>query len=197
MKRIFIVSVIWIGLGLGSLPVFALNYGEGTYGTCQYSSCSISIATSGVANISVTPTSGGSYGVGGDVVEVTTGSSTGYSLLLSATTAQTSLVGTNYADEILPASGSIASPLSLGLDTWGFRIDGGVFGVGPTSSGSGVGAPSGTYAAVPSSSSPVQVATTTAPAVDDPTNIWYGVHAGMQLTADTYTNEITYTALVN
>jgi len=198
MKKIvyIVLGTALVAFGL-STYVEALNYGSGTYGTCQYSSCSISLSTSGVADISVTPNAGGNYGIGGDIVTVNTQSSTGYSLLLSAATTQTNLIGQATSSVMAPTNGTVASPLAMQLNKWGFRIDSGAFGGGPTSAGSGSGAPAGTYAGIASSASPVQIFTKSGPATNDATNFWYAVYVDMTLPADAYKNDVLYTALIN
>lgn len=71
------------------------------------------------------------------------------------------------------------------------------FGVGPTSPASNVGIPTDLYAGVPVLASPTTIAHTTAPAVAEETNVWYGSCVDTTITADSYTDTVLYTAIVN
>ena len=176
------------------------TYGAGTYGSCTYNSCGISLTSSGTVSVYITPSSGTACTVSSDTVSVLTDSSTGYTLQITDTDTTNALVGAAYGGNIAGASGTAASPTSLTANTWGYRVDGiDGFGAGPTSTESNGGVPLVAFAGLPlSSGSPNTIASTTTPA--DPaatTTVWYGVCANTSLVSDTYTDSITYTALVN
>lgn len=179
-----------------SITATATNYGSGAYGACQYQSCSISLSSSGTVNLPITPGGGTTCTAASDTAIVSTGSSTGYTLQLSTSDATNTLTdGTN----TIPAvSGTQASPAALSANTWGYRVDGvGGFGAGPTSGGVNTGVPSELFASVPVLASPSTIANTSAPATSEETDVWYGMCANAATQAGTYSDTVTYTAMVN
>lgn len=201
MKRAFIHACLGllfiIAVLMPSQQASGLPYGAGTYGTCQYDTCSISITSNNLVSVNITPVGGATKcTVASDTVTVTTGSSTGYSLTLSATNATNDLSGST--NVIAATSGTPAVPAALSANTWGFRVDGlSGFGAGPTSAVSSVSIPSATFAGVPVFASPTTIASTAAPAAAVATNVWYGACADTSIPADTYTDVVLYTAIVN
>lgn len=135
--------------------VSALVYSKGSYGTCQYDSCSISLGSSGEVNISLMSSAGTSCSIANDVVTVSTRSSTGYNVTLSTITPTQTLTGAGNSETIDPIGGTDAAPVTLEPNTWGYRVDAGNFGVGPTSSMTNVAVPSLTFAEVPSPVTPL------------------------------------------
>jgi hypothetical protein len=99
----------WLSLLLwwGITAIQALPYGAGTYGSCQYQSCSISVLSSGTVALNATPTVSGVYTFASDNVTVDTAASTGYTLTLKDSDTTTSLQ--NGADTITATSGTPAS----------------------------------------------------------------------------------------
>lgn len=175
----------------------ALTYSKGSYGTCQYDSCSISVGSSGEVNLSLMSGAGTSCSVTNDAVIVSTRSSTGYNVTLSTITPTQTLTGLSNSETIDPINGTDAAPVTLEPNTWGYRVDDGNFGVGPTSSMTNVAVPSLTFAEVPSPGYPSYVASFNAAATNATTNVWYGVCVDNAKVADTYTNDIVYTAAIN
>jgi hypothetical protein len=179
----------------------AIPYGDGTYGTCTYNTCGISIATNGTVNVNITPSgTSTTCSTQSDSVIVTTYSSTGYTLTLANSSTNTNLVGGTYGGTIPAVSGTLSSPVVLTANTWGYRVDGvGGFGSGPTSAGNNTAPLSLPFAKVqPSSGTPDTIATTSSAAGSGQTTIvWYGVCANASTEADTYTSSVTYTAVVN
>lgn len=156
----------------------------------------ISMTTSGTVTINITPTGSGAASSASDTVSVSTNRSAGYNLKIADT--DTTLTLANGGNTIGAASGSYATPAALGNNTWGWRIDGsGTFGAGPTSAQSSVASLSGTWAAIPSSASPVTVKTTATTATNDTTTVWYGAMADTTKVDGTYTDSVTYTATTN
>lgn len=176
--------------------VYAQNYGAGAYGGCEYGTCSISVVSSGAVDISVIPTGTGVCTVAGDTVEVSTSSSTGYTLQAASLTTETALV--DGGNQIAPTTGSAASPAVLDMNSWGFRVDSGAFGAGPTSSQSNAAMPAVTFAAMPANGSPATLAAPTSYRTPpDATTVWFGACANTQQPAGHYTGSVVYTALVN
>lgn len=185
---------------LSLLPVAsaaAVNYGHGTYGTCTYEGCSITLTTSSTVNLNVTPATSGSCTIQSDTVGVTTHNSAGFSLTATNSSTDTTLV--SGANHISASTGTIASPSPLS-NSWGFRIDGlGGFGSGPTSAQTNVATSSTGFAGMPASNgTPVTLATTSSyNASTVNTTVWYGVCADWSVKSGTYTTQITYTAVLN
>lgn len=187
--------------GVAVLPLvsaYALNYGSGTYGSCQFNTCSLTISSNGTVNVNVTPTSGGACTIQSDTVGVTTDDSSGFNLTLQSSGVGSSLkYGTNL---IAPTTGTQSSPIALTANRWGYRVDGvGGFGSGPTTAQSNISIPSTTFAAVPTTlGSADTLANTSAPA--NPTvntTVWYGVCADTTVKSGTYTLVVNYTAVTN
>ncbi len=156
----------------------------------------ISLTTSGTVTLNITPTASGSASSASDTVSVSTNRSSGYNLKIADS--DTTLTLQNGANTIGAASGSFASPTALGNNTWGWRVDtAGTFGTGPTSAQTNVSSLSGTWAAIPSSASPVTIKTTATTATNDTTTVWYGAMADTTKADGTYTDTVTYTATTN
>lgn len=156
----------------------------------------ISMTTSGTVTLNITPTPSGSASSASDTVSVSTNRSAGYNLKIADS--DTTVTLQNGANTIAAASGSYASPAALGNNTWGWRVDSsGTFGAGPTSAQTNAASLSGTWAAMPSSASPVTVKTTATTATSDATTVWYGAMADTTKVDGTYTDTVTYTATTN
>lgn len=199
LQQIGLVLVGIIGLTwAGAVSVGAQPYGSGQYGSCQYGSCSLSLSSSGSVTLNVVPTTSTRCTTASDSVQVTTSSSTGYMLQLANIDTATSLQGASRGGSIAAATGTATSPQPLAANQWGYRLDQGAFGAGPTSASSNTPLPSLTYAGVPASNSP---ATLRAPngsvSSPDQTLVWYTVCANTNLPADSYSDTVRYTALVN
>lgn len=179
-------------------PVAGMNYSAGTYGSCQYNTCGISLTTSGSISVNVTPSVGATTcTVSNDIVTVTTNASTGYTVTLTDTDTANGLVGPS---TITASPGTPTAPVLLTANTWGYRVDGiAAFGAGPTTALSSVSIPTQTYAGVPlSSGTPGAIRTTNV--VDGSTvntSVWYGVCVNNSLTSGAYTDSVTYTAVIN
>lgn len=191
------VGVLLLVASFMMSSVSALTYSKGSYGTCQYDTCSISVASSSVVNLSLLSSAGTACSVASDAVTVSTRSSTGYSVVVSSTTSNRNLTGVSNGSTISPASGTAAAPAALATNTWGYRVDSGAFGAGPTSAVTNTGVPSLTFAGMPVAASPSYVASSNAAATNATTNVWYGVCVDSAKVADTYTNDIVYTAAIN
>lgn len=204
MKRILSVVVILtilvtcVGTVVLADTTDTATYGSGIYGDCSYGSCSLTLTSGGATSVDVIPTSTGRCTVQSDTVSVLTDSTAGYSLTASTNTTNNNMAGS--VDNIGASSGTVALPVTLAMNTWGYRVDNlGGFGAGPTSAQSSGSVPSAAFAGVPSSNqSPATIAssvTAANPAVN--TTVWYGVCADASLRADTYTTTVVYTAVTN
>lgn len=174
------------------------TYGSGNYGSCDYGTCGITLLSGGSTNIDITPTAAGKCTVQSDTVSVQTGNTNGYTLTLTASTTNNALVATS--GSIAAVSGSPASPATLSMNTWGYRVDGQAgFGGGPTSAQTNGSVPSAAFAAVPPSDqagSAVKSSTSAADTPDD-TTVWYGACADTTIPAGSYTSTVLYTAVAN
>ena len=197
---LLIFGVLLCVFGIWSHRASALSYGEGLYGTCQYNTCSVSIASNGTVNLTMTKST--AYptmcSVGSDTIVVSTRSSTGYTVALSVPASDTNLTGVGYSGTIPASSATVASPAALTANTWGYRVDAGTFGAGPTTPLAGGAIPSVTFAGVPVFATPSFVTSSNSPATDEETDVWYGVCVNIAAAADdVYENDIIYTASVN
>lgn len=200
MKRqrgiVGIVAAAMVCFALLGLPVVATDYGSGAYGACQYQTCSISVASSGTANVPITPGGGTTCTTASDTVTVSTGSSTGYTLQLAASDGSNDL--TSGSSTISASTGTQSSPTALVANSWGYRVDGvGGFGAGPTTAGVNTAVPTEPFAAVPIAASPDTIASTSSSATNEATDVWYGVCVDAATPAGTYVDTVTYTAVVN
>lgn len=176
----------------------AINYGAGTYGTCTYGTCNISLTTSGSIAVNVTPAAGATRcTVSSDSVTASTDSSTGYTVTLTDTDTTNNLSGPT---SIAATSGTPAAPIVLAANTWGFRVDSVAgFGAGPTSAATNATVPTVKFAAVPLSSGTAATIRTTSSADSSTvsTPVWFGVCANTSLQSGSYTDSVTYTAVIN
>jgi len=180
------------------LQTMAISYGSGTYGSCQYNSCSLTITTNGTITINVTPAAGGACSTQSDNVSVLTDDPSGFTLSVANSNTNTALL--NGTAAINSTTATQASPVALIANQWGYRVDGiDSFGAGPTSAQTNVSPDSILFAGVPASNyTPDTIASTSGPA--DPavsTYVWYGVCTDTTVASGTYTTQITYTAITN
>lgn len=158
----------------------------------------ISLQTSSATvAVNVTPTGAGVQTINKDVVTISTNNSAGYTLKLSETNANNTLV--SGSNTIAASSGTLTTPVVMAVNTWGYRVDGaGGFGATATSAVNNA-AISGTikFAAVPAIAAPDTIKTTAATASNDITNVWYGVAANTAVPSGAYTNSVTYTVTAN
>jgi hypothetical protein len=174
------------------------TYGSGSYGDCNYESCSITLASGGAVNLDVTPTQSGTCSIASDDVSVLTDSTAGYVVQLASSTTNTDLV--NGTSTIATSSGTAASPAILTPNAWGWRVDGlGGFGSGPTSAQSNIAAPVSGFAGVPASNAAAATINTSTSSANPAviTTVWFGLCADTSALNGTYTTQVTYTATTN
>lgn len=173
-------------------------YGSGSFGDCDYGTCTITLTDTGVPTLTVVPTPTGACSVQSDTVSVLTDSTTGYSLTMTTSTTNNAMQGTS--TNLATASGTAGAPATLAVNTWGYRVDGlASFGTGPTTAQNSDSVPSVTFAGVPASNqSSTQVAYSNSPANPaQDTKVWYGVCANASIPVDTYSVTVIYTAVTN
>lgn len=197
-----VVTTLAVLLGTSSMVAATTTdtttYGSGSYGGCDYGACAITLSGGGTKNANVSPTPTGSCTVQSDTVSVLTDSASGYTLTMTTSTTDNRMAGT--AGTIAASSGTAASPLTLAVNSWGYRVDGlSGFGSGPTSSQSSGSTPSVPFAGVPASNgTPTSVAYSSGPANPaQSTTIWYGICANATVTAGSYSVSVMYTAVTN
>jgi hypothetical protein len=199
IRLLIIISMtLVVADALVSVRSSALPYGSGTYGSCQYDTCSISLSTSSTVSLPVTPTFAGVYTTQKDDVVVGTHASTGYTLTMKDSDTSTNLV--SGGDSVPRSSGTQASPISLVVNTWGYRVDGlSGFGAGPTSAQTNSASSTYTFAGVPASNETTHTIKTTSAAAEpaETTAVWYGIFANGSVPSGTYTDTVTYTAVTN
>jgi hypothetical protein len=205
MKKLLFGAVfLLLGLLLVNTPAVQADttdstvYGSGNYGNCDYGSCTITLSSGGATTLNVVPTPSGKCTVQSDSASVLTDSTSGYSLTMTTSTTNNAM--TSGSNSIAASSGTAASPVTLGMNTWGYRVDGlSGFGTGPTSAQSSGSVPSVPFAGVPASNQAgTQVATSSGPA--NPavsTTVWYGLCANSGQSSGNYSVTVTYTAVTN
>lgn len=198
LKKVLPIGML-LTLVVFSATVQASKYGRGAYGECLYGGCSITLATSGMIDLSVMPSDSGVYTIANDEVTVTTNSPDGYTLSISSASDDADsreLIGPTPAT-FEPVTGTMSVPVTLGMNQWGIRVDGQAgFGAGPTVSLTNGSSSMLTFAGLPLLSSPgVLKATNTSALSGDTTDVWYGIHANTDNPAGTYTQTVLYTAV--
>ena len=193
----YIVGVLLL-LFAGSLQADAVLYGRGSYGTCQFGTCTITLTSSTTIAANVTPGGSTTCTVVKDEVSVRTGSSSGYSLQVNDADADTAL-NRSGGGAIAAVSGSRSSPVTLTANKWGYRVDGiAGFGAGPTTAASNVTVPALSFSAVPAfGSSDVIAIKTSAANVAEITPVWYGLCSNTSIPTGSYGNTVVYTAITN
>ena len=198
MKRFALLALfVTSSLFITSNIVNAQNYNDGVYGSCQYGSCSISLATSTTVSLPITPSPAGACTTASDTVSVSTSSSTGYSLYLSDADNETALVKSG-PDKLMASSGTRSTPVAMTANTWGYRIDSDNFGAGPTSAVNSQPISPALYAGIQPSTNPVVLISpnTLQPAPSN-TSVWYSACADSSSAAGNYSGVVQYTAVVN
>lgn len=199
-RSIFLVlSVVLLTIGLGGTTFADSNaYGSGDYGYCDYGMCYIQLTTTGNVSLNTTPTATGSCTVQSNTASVETDNTLGYTMTMTTSTTNNAM--TAGSNSITASSGTSSAPTTLGINTWGYRVDGlASFGSGPTSAQTNGSTPSVTFAGVPASNgTPTAVASSSSsadPAVN--TTVWYGLCANESTPPGTYSVQVTYTAVTN
>ena len=192
---------IFLTLILGVISVFSIMsiVSASTVNTTINSTLSslISIASTGTVTLNVLPSGSGSQTIGSDTVTVNTNNSAGYTLSIASSSGSNSLI--SGANSIPASSGTQASPVVQAANTWGYCVSGvGGFGAtcpSVTASNQAIG--SNKFAGVPVSGSPNTIITSSVPAVNATTTVWYAVAANTSQATGTYSATVIYTATAN
>jgi len=204
MKRLLLVGAALLAIAFVAVPAAYADttdstvYGSGNYGNCDYGACTITLSSGGATTLNVAPTPTGKCTVQSDTASVLTDNTVGYSLTMTTSTTNNAMTGAS--GSIAAASGTAASPVTLGMNKWGYRVDSlAGFGAGPTSSQNNGSVPSVSFAGVPASNqSPTKVASTSGPANPAATTtVWYGLCADSSVPSGGYSVTVTYTAVTN
>ncbi|MCL2037789.1 hypothetical protein FWG95_02180 [Candidatus Saccharibacteria bacterium] len=200
MKKVRKLQAAAASVGVAAMAVFAVA--PGAFAATDNSSTvinanlgsTISVTSGATVTLNVTPTASGSITTASDTVTVTTNDSNGYTLTLATSGASNALVGTP-SGTIAASAGTMAAPVTLAADTWGYRVDGvGGFGAGPTTAVNNQATESHSWAAVPVSGSADTINTTTGATSGENTTVWYGLNATTAKAGGVYTNTVVYTA---
>ena len=156
-------------------------------------------------NLTALPTGSPVTSSGKNTITVSTNDVSGYHINLEMTSANQSLTG--YTGDAAAGPATIAqssngnTPGALGLNQWGYHVDGltiagGAFdtGIAPQSSAANGG---GTYkwAAVPALNSPVSIKSHAGAIANDPTDVWYAINVDATKPSGKYHNTVRYTAV--
>lgn len=174
--RIITVIIAALALFMMVLPsvVMASPFGAGAFGAnVPYGGeTSLTIATDGSVNVSVTPSDSGTLSSANSTVTVTSTDVVGYKLYIRALTSTNLTNGAN----TLPAS-SNGSPAALAVNTWGYNTDA-----------------SSNYVGI--SLSDVLIRNRTGPySTGDATTVTYGVKVDNSKSSGSYSTTVIYTAV--
>ncbi len=200
LMAVLVLTGIVLRLGGGVTSAYSTGeYGSGAYGSCQYGvACSISLTSDGNISLNVIPASGGRCTIQSDSATVLTDDTDGYTLTLADSGTNTALV--NGSASINATTGTIASPISLTANSWGYRVDGlGSFGNGPTTAQTNVSPGSVVFAGIEPSDEVADTIASTSGAADPAvtTTVWYGACADTSIKSGAYTTQAIYTAVAN
>lgn len=193
------VSVLAV-VGLVASPSFVSAVTDTTTVEATVGS-SISISnTTPTVSVSLTPGGSAVESVGSDTVSVSTNDTDGYTLDVAADDASTDLdsatgPGTYTIGATTPTTPATAT--TLDTNSWGWCVVslGSCSGSYTVSNNQSAGA-SGNWIAMPASGSDIEVKSTSGTASNDTTVFYYGVNVDATKQTDTYTDGVTYTALV-
>jgi hypothetical protein len=187
-------------IGVAAFAVLALPLGASaasdTASTTVNANIGSTITVSSVSPVTLNLTPGGAAVVSSnsDDVSVSTNNSSGYTLTLEDSDANTNLV--SGSDNIAAHSGTPASPSALADNTWGYAVAGGNFDVSYSAESNNTSSTS-TWAGVPANGSGATLKTTATTASSDVTTVWYGVKVDATQPTGTYSDTVTYTATTN
>ena len=149
---------------------------------------SLSIAlTPEAMNLAVTPTPEGTLASDELAIQVSTDSTTGYTLTLALAGSESSLYDPTSGGEIQSTTAAMRDPNTLAVNTWGWY---------PDSLANNTG---NLFSALPSNSDPYELKKTSSPTLGsgDTTTISFGVNVDTTLPAGSYTNAIVISAVTN
>lgn len=142
--------------------------------------------------LSVTPTSNSSFSSLSHNIKVDSNLPSGVDLRLSVATAHNHLTG-SAGQTIAPTNGSFNNPQAIANDSWGYRINGGAFGLN-TAIETNVANSNFTWAQVPPSNNPDVIFTSTG-VVDQTIPVYYGVKVSNSKPSGAYSGTVIYEAI--
>lgn len=155
----------------------------------------LTVFSSGDVDLSVIPTTDARMSNNSHTLTTSTNNSTGYALMLETDSSDRDL--TNGTSTIIPAIGTYTTPGALAANQWGYRINGGNFTGGATTSETNVASSAFDWAGVPANGSPDTIHSTDSAAENDSLDVWYAMSADTSSESGTYTNTVLYTAVAN
>lgn len=185
-------------MALAAVPLYPVSAQSATEDTTINASVdsTITITTSGSVNITLMPGSSPVVSSASDTVTVNTNATTGYELTLANVDASTNLVSGG-SDTIAAHAGTPGTPTALADNTWGFAVAGSPFDTSYIAENNNDSSTS-LWAGVPASSgTAATLKTTSSPASNDVTTVWYGVRVNASQPNGNYTDTVRYTAAVN
>ena len=153
----------------------------------------ISINTPTAVSVSLTPTGSGPVSTGSHTVTVSTNNGSGYNLTLKDSDATLTLA--SGGNTIAASAGTVAAPVALAMNTYGYAITGAPFAGSYTVANDAVYDSSKLFAGITASN--VQLKSTSSTASNDNTVVYWGVRADTTKPNGTYTNNVVYTATTN
>lgn len=113
-------------------------------------------------------------------VNVSTNNATGYTLYMSANSAETALVNTSISSQKISTISATATPTSMAANTWAYSMDG------------------SEYNPISSSANPINIKESAAPVGNvETTNVTVGVKVDNHLASGAYKNTLLFTAVIN
>ena len=144
-------------------------------------------ASVGKLTIPITPSPTGAFTSRDLKVNVATNNITGYVLSMNTVGENTAMVNTSNPSYTLPSTANtVASPGTLGINTWGYSVW-----------TSGQLTPSTTFSSLPPLSAPREITTTTAPSSSSITTLTFGTNVDTTIASGEYKNTIIFTATTN
>lgn len=154
----------------------------------------ISVSSANTVSFTVIPTTDGVLSNDSDIVTVSTNSTLGYNLSISASDATAVLTGS--PSGTIPASANTyATPAVLANNTWGYAVPS--LGAFDASYATETNSSTSTskWAGMPILASLQNIKSTSSVASGDTTTVWYAAKANFSTPAGTFTDIVTYTAL--
>lgn len=192
-KITYLAGGTLLAAAIVALPIASTSYADtasttinGTIGS------TLTVSSNSPVTLATAPTSGAVTTSAYDTVSVSTNNTSGYTLSLETSTADRTLK--KGSDTIAVSAGSLASPTSLTANHWGYRVDGAGGFSGTTTAETNVSSSAFSWAGVPASGSSDTIKTTTTPATNEQTKVWYAMSADTSKPSGAYTNSVVYTA---
>lgn len=194
-KKVFRLSLGGAIFGLAFLPVasYAATASTSNIQISANVGSVITINTPTAVAVTLTPTGSGPVSTGSHTVTVSTNNGTGYKLYLKDADATLTLA--SGGNTIAASGGTVAAPVALALNTYGYAIAGSPFAATYTVANDAAYDGSKLFAGI--TATDVQLKNTATTATNDNTVVYWGVRADSTKPNGTYTNNVLYTAVTN